>query len=654
MTRTLQRVVLPLGLDPDVLPLYVELGTAAAGASSGPMEAPAVPAREQHPENVVDRRRLRVDPGTRASFATYFNAFPASYWRRWTVVEEVELVLKVSGPATVAVYRSTATGTTERVTTSPAPPAHHAPRDLSFRLTLKPFADGGWYWFDIVAGRSEVVLEQAEWRVAEVAAGSEHLLEEPPGTLTIAITTFNRPTYLLDLLRQLGDAPDTLEVVDEVVVVDQGTSKVREQPEVDEAVAGLGSRLRILEQANVGGSGGFARGMSETLRSGRSRYVLLLDDDVSSEPESILRGAVFADLCRTPTIVGGHMFSLYARSSLHSMGEVVKRWRFWWQQAPHVWTDHDFSSGGLRDTAWLHRRVDVDYNGWWMCLIPVEVLKTVGLSLPFFIKWDDAEYGLRAGEAGFPTVSLPGMAIWHVPWTEKDDALDWQAYYHQRNRTVAALLHSPYPRGGRLVRESFNHQVKHLLAMQYSVADLRLRALEDVLSGPEHLHRGLATTLPEIRSLRASYPDAQGSSDPTSFPAVHRDTPARKDREPEPPRGAVGLLRSAAAGAARQLRPVPPTARRHPQAVVPAMDAAWWRLSSLDSAVVSTTDGTSAAWYRRDRERFAALMRRSVAVHERLLVQWPELAARYQAAADEVVSAQRWARTFAELEAERR
>jgi galactofuranosylgalactofuranosylrhamnosyl-N-acetylglucosaminyl-diphospho-decaprenol beta-1,5/1,6-galactofuranosyltransferase len=644
--RTLQRVVLPLGLDPDVLPLYVEVGAAGAPRTA---EATPGPAREQHPENVMDRRRLRIEAGSRASFATYFNAFPASYWRRWTIVEEVELAVRVSGPATVAVYRSTATGTTERVTTSSPDPAADGPRDLSFRLTLKPFADGGWYWFDVIAGRQDVVLEQSQWRVAAVAPGTEHVLDEAPGSLTIAITTFNRPAYLLDLLRQLGDAPDTLDVVDEVVVVDQGTQKVRDQSAFDEATAGLGARLRVLEQANVGGSGGFARGMSETLRSGRSRYVLLLDDDVSSEPESVLRGAVFADLCRTPTIVGGHMFSLYARASLHSMGEVVKRWRFWWQQAPHVWTDHDFSTGGLRDTRWLHRRVDVDYNGWWMCLIPVEVLKTIGLSLPLFIKWDDAEYGLRAGKAGYPTVSLPGMAIWHVPWTEKDDALDWQAYYHQRNRLVAALLHSPHPRGGRLVRESFNHQVKHLLAMQYSVADLRLRAIEDVLSGPGHLHRSLATTLPEVRALRATYPDAQGTPDPTAFPPVLAK-PRRKDREPAPPRGLRGMVTAAAAGAVRQLRPVPETARQHPQDRVPAMDAAWWRLSALDSAVVSTTDGTSAAWYQRDRSRFTELMARSVRLHERLALEWPQLAAQYRASAPGLVSPQQWAQTFDELE----
>ena len=68
---------------------------------------------------------------------------------------------------------------------------------------------------------------------------------------------------------------------------------------------------------------------------------------------------------------------------------------------------HNLGHHNLRNTPWLHRRVDVDYNGWWMCLIPTTVIKEIGLSLPLFLKWDDAEYGLRAKAAGFATVSFP-------------------------------------------------------------------------------------------------------------------------------------------------------------------------------------------------------------------------------------------------------
>ena len=48
-----------------------------------------------------------------------------------------------------------------------------------------------------------------------------------------------------------------------------------------------------------------------------------MDDDIVVEPESIIRLLTFADRCKTPTIVGGHMFDLYDRTVLHTFGEVV-------------------------------------------------------------------------------------------------------------------------------------------------------------------------------------------------------------------------------------------------------------------------------------------------------------------------------------------
>ena len=44
------------------------------------------------------------------SFATYFNAFPASYWRRWSILESVVLRVELTGTGRVDVYRTKATG----------------------------------------------------------------------------------------------------------------------------------------------------------------------------------------------------------------------------------------------------------------------------------------------------------------------------------------------------------------------------------------------------------------------------------------------------------------------------------------------------------------------------------------------------------------
>jgi galactofuranosylgalactofuranosylrhamnosyl-N-acetylglucosaminyl-diphospho-decaprenol beta-1,5/1,6-galactofuranosyltransferase len=484
------------------------------------------------------------------------------------------------------------------------------------------------------------MLEEAAW-VAEVPTG-----RAASGTVTIGITTMNRPAFCAQLLTQIGRDEAVEAILDEVVVAEQGTVKVTGDPGFADAQTALGDKLRVIVQANMGGSGGYARAQLESLEAGRSTYMMCMDDDVVCEPESIVRAVTFGDLCRRPTIVGGHMFSLYSKARLHSFGEMVNRYRFWWMSPPTVETDWDFAGRNLRSARWLHRRIDVDFNGWFMCLIPTEVLRTVGLSLPLFIKWDDAEFGVRAGDAGFPTVTLPGAAVWHLPWTDKNDALDWQSYFHQRNRTIAALLHSPYEHGGRVVRESFNHQIKHLFALQYSTAELRHLALEDVLAGPERLHAELSTKLPELQARRKQYADAQASPDPDAFPAVRRAKPPKKGHDPTLPKGRVGQLAAAATSAVRQAMPVRALATRFPEARLAAMDAKWWIIAQFDSVVVSMPDGTSAAWYHRDRSEFGDLLRRTIEIHQRLYREWPSLARHYRQALPDVVSPEQWTKTF--------
>jgi galactofuranosylgalactofuranosylrhamnosyl-N-acetylglucosaminyl-diphospho-decaprenol beta-1,5/1,6-galactofuranosyltransferase len=81
----LQRVILPRPGDPlKVRSLYVDEERAKRVKSATRAEA-------------------TVAAGNEVSFATYFNAFPASYWRRWTVLRSVILGLDVSGPGRIDV-----------------------------------------------------------------------------------------------------------------------------------------------------------------------------------------------------------------------------------------------------------------------------------------------------------------------------------------------------------------------------------------------------------------------------------------------------------------------------------------------------------------------------------------------------------------------
>ena len=50
----------------------------------------ARPGARIHPDQIEPAPRSGSRTGERVSFGTYFNAFPARYWRRWTVVTEVD------------------------------------------------------------------------------------------------------------------------------------------------------------------------------------------------------------------------------------------------------------------------------------------------------------------------------------------------------------------------------------------------------------------------------------------------------------------------------------------------------------------------------------------------------------------------------------
>ena len=456
--RVLQRLILPTEASPDIAPLYIEASDARSGASgsafglgggdssdAGAPGQPAASATSVDVSELSDRRSVRIPAQSMRSFGTYFNAFPASYWRRWTPVRALRLVVRTAGSGTLVVMRSTARGSLQRhdsvsVTGS---------GETVFELPLTAFGDGGWYWFDAYAGAEDLTIIGAEWTADADLARTD-------GTFSIAMTTMNKVDYVLDNIATVAENPDLREKLDVMYIVDQGADRLGDHPEdLAPLQAELGEQLRIIEQGNIGGSGGFSRGMYEASTNGTSTYVINCDDDIVLEPETLVRLVTFADFATRPTLVGAHMFDLNNRSVLHTFGEVVNPWRI---QPALANTEgqlgHDFSAEPLRSTPWLHRRADVDYNGWWSCLIPTETVRAIGLSLPVFIKWDDAEYGLRAKKAGYPTVSLPGAGVWHMSWVDKDDLVGWQAYFHERNRIITALLHSPYPRGGRVVRES--------------------------------------------------------------------------------------------------------------------------------------------------------------------------------------------------------
>ncbi|WP_277209699.1 glycosyltransferase [Isoptericola croceus] len=576
----------------------------------------------------LDGGTLRLASGTTQGLGTYLNGFPASYWARWTGATRARVHLDATGDGTVRLLRSDAAGRVAEVASGP----------LAEPLEAGLAADGGWLWCEVTAAADGVVVSGGAWSV-----------DVPPrrdGDVVVSITTMDKPEYCVATLATLAAAPELTEQGVRVQVVDQGTRKAADHPAFPQAAAALGDRLRVIDQPNLGGSGGFSRGMLETLDDGADA-VLICDDDVEVEPEALLRAVRLHRAAVSPVVVGGHMLDIARPTVLNSFSEVIHRRTFNWGPPVMDRQWHDLA-GGLRATPWLHERAESDFNGWWMCLIPAAVLREVGLSLPLFLKWDDAEFCLRAGAAGFPTVSLPGACLWHMAWTEKDDTVEWQAYLHVRNRVITALLHAP--RAGLLPASLLATDLKLLLAMRYYPVDLHVRALHEVLAGPGRLHPELGSVVGRVRAVGADHPETvrHRAGDP-AFDAVAAQgtTAAPGPSGPARPAGALGLVGFTLRSLLRTLRPVPATARRAPTAALPRSEAGWWQVPAHDSVLVLDADGTSGVWLRRDRRTFWRLAWAAVVSHARLALRWRTLTRTWRAAAPGLVSTETWRADFA-------
>jgi len=572
--------------------------------------------------DVVGRYGARVASGRSVSFATYFNAFPAWHWRTFTLVREVALSIELEGTGALTLWRSDATGAAVVVE------QRHCEGALAetIRVDLEPNVDGGWLWFDLEAGAQGIELKRASWQVDAVSRESR--------LATLSMTTMDKSDFALGVLGRIAGEPAALAALDEVIVIDQGSKKVANDPAFAATVAALGGRLRLIDQANFGGSGGFSRGMLEVLGAERSSSIILLDDDVELEPESIARGVAFAAYTTSPTIVGGHFFDLNRPLQLHAFSEAVSLDDFDW--GPIGPGRHDFGARSLRDSAWLHEPSRPDYNGWWFCLIPIEIIEAIGLSLPAFLKWDDAEFGLRAGAAGFPTVSLPGMAVWHITWLDKNDSLGWQAFYHARNRLLAALVDERGP-GHRLPQKNFALDVRYLLTMDYHVAELRHLAYESVLAGPESLHPELGTRLPEVRAVMRGYP--------SGIPVPLGDETLAKATQ-LPPLSGARLALVATGLVLRQWFTRRSTVPDEPEARVAYSEARWWQLARYRHVLAVSSDESVYQRHRLDPLTFRRMLRRAVADRRRMRREWARLGARYRAARADLVSPNTWRRTL--------
>ena len=557
----------------------------------------------------VNGNEIAVSTGGLLSFDTYFNGFFEAQWRRHTTLCSVALRITLSGNALLRIYRYalgvktliveclTGPGTAWIDVESPSINfRQHGVLTAELLATAGPFSvlDGAWVTQDLPA------------TLVELAA---------------VFCTFNREAEITRVLQSIGIDREVREQLTHVFVVNQGRPDILQNPAFGEAVEQFGDKLTLITQGNFGGAGGFCRGLLAALDDPEITHVVLLDDDLELEPDSLLRMRAFFSFCKRDIVVGGHMLDLLHPTSLYEAGAVIsgRHWNFMPQHFGR-------KIGHAQELEPLSHPHAVHYNGWWCCGIPLSVLREHGMPLPCFIRGDDLEFGFRLHQRGVATVPMPGIAVWHEPFYLKLGS--WQLYYETRNMLVTASLHHMFDRVG-VVRRMARQIVVHLLTYRYYSTALLLQAIRDFLAGPSVMQEPPLPRHASLNAIRTQYP-------PLSMPREQVSSEQRLAAVP------LGRLRCLCHLGWLLVRNGTTETCQAPASIMPVGGVHWLTVRNAGHIAVETWWDEDLPTFRRTREQHRPLLRDAAGLIVRLFREGPKAAAAWRAAMPRLTSVPFW------------
>lgn len=407
------------------------------------------------------------------NLTTLFNSFPAEHFLINTRAQQVYLQLRFSGRAdSITVYRKTRWHS-EKIHTEPAP----AEGDI----LLGPFPlekNTKRYAFSIET-RADIILHAGCWLVDA---------EPQDKSVDICITTFKKEHYVTANVSALLAYPPLAAMNYRITVVDNGSTLGTDDfPHADNFI--------LIRQANLGGTGGFMRGLLDA-RDKQSDYILFMDDDILLVPEMIYRAVAIAQIAKPKRAFGGMMLHYTRKDKIHEQGGRLP------------WKIHNFfqainddailkktqqkvaqealaASGQAEKVAAnsdlyapLYSEGHPDFSGWWFYMAET---RDTPILPNYFFKWDDICSSLYLRQRGTAISVFPTIFVWHEDFSIKRHLM-MTDYLSMRNEVLTfAFLNIPAKQMKIAFRRTFAMIVRDILMYDYRRAEIRLKALHDAL-----------------------------------------------------------------------------------------------------------------------------------------------------------------------------
>jgi len=394
-----------------------------------------------------------------ADFSTAANLFNLGKWRRECGLKTLGLRFEGRGAFEVTVFQSDL----EYPSRSIVKAVVHLTKDHPFQIDLSPFLLPGQMGVVHFTLKSlgEGDLSNAVWETHDPP------LRNP--SLTLSITTFKREAAVQASVARFESFMKKTALASRfhLLVVDNGRS----------ANIKASAHVTPLDNDNLGGSGGFARGLYEAEARGAT-HCLFMDDDAAVHMGAMERvWAILAYAQDERTAIVG------------SLSMANPRWALWESGATFdsfchpqwLGTDlREFSQVLAMEIGSTLPKPHNFYGGWWFLAFPVA--SATHKPFPFFVRGDDVSFSL-ANQFNF--VTLPGVVCFQDADFSDKESLQ-TLYLDLRSHLIHHLALASMDIGvRRILRIPAWFFARSMMQLHYESVEALNLALEDVLRGPK-------------------------------------------------------------------------------------------------------------------------------------------------------------------------
>lgn len=447
---------------------------------------------------------------------TYFNSVSMNKWLKYTYAKDLSVTLNLKGTFRIKLaYKKkihnqiyeTIVG--EQVTTN----------DDQQTITLNFPSSEGMAFFSLEALTDNCFFFGGYY---SVNVEKEVIKDIKIG---IDICTFKRETFIeknISVLNKyiLNNVESELNQHLEVFISDNGQTLDISKLSSD--------KIHIVKNKNAGGAGGFTRGLIEILEANKNNagitHALLMDDDITIDPESLLRTYRLLSILKEEykdSFIGGAMLRNDARNIQVESGAS-------WNAGNLISLKSGLDMN--RCDACLYNETEEyrEYNAWWYCCFPINIVSETNLPMPIFIRGDDLEYGLRNMKN---LILMNGICVWHEPFENKYSS--FLSYYILRNQFIDNALHFPNYTKKNAKRRVTLDIIREILYFRYKNVDLIVRGVRDFLGGIDWLLQSDGEALhKEIMAAGYKAQPIENLSFPFSY-AVYERSRVENDKKPK-------------------------------------------------------------------------------------------------------------------------